>query len=822
MPLSLPLSSPYIGVPVRPWAFPSSGGSIYSPLQKLTVHRRRLPLKLLVFFFTGKPLICNNFCAAVQSVFNSPLFCLLNLSNLYHQQSPFSAFPLNTSQPPAPPWLMIPSSIIENSRIPLGATVKPTKIIIRLPDMETFSINARTSLANSVLCIILSINGTYLQITTYCHSLLTFHFYTCSAKVSFALYLLNIPCSSLTMDELSNTFNATLNLTALETQILSFSEVSDPPQDDDREEPSAFLAVKLLTNHHFNSEAFKNRLKQMWPERFSINILEKEPNFYTVEFGCFGDRRRVLIGQPWHFDYKLIVMTPLEMGSTVTVDSLTFTPFWVQVSGIPFLKRSRALAQRLGEVLGRYIEVDTASLKETWGPYLRVRTEIDVSHPLPRGTGFNFHGRNLPDFCHYCGRLSHIVNHCPEFLAKCDSSSAPPLLRYDQSLGAKIRITSNPFYIACSRSRLRPHIAPPNSLAPAAPYRSTQIPTLSEGLFNEPPSIYGVQHVGQPQTTPLGFYMAHSSSNVINSPIPKLNQPPLITTTWPPAHTTTAEAPHAHTQGISNFPTQSTHLSTISLPSQTVTTAEQLPTPMPMTVPTLVETLVPTVGASHHVVPVSQAFSTILADLNSSQPLRFTPGALSSPATSGSGKRKRLKPKRPDCRNAAEQQQPSHTQECLDWCLSNNDWDVLFPTPRLSHGDFFGSDHRPLILHLLSPADQPKIPPRFIFDKLWMAEPSFEGRLRDAWTQHLPSSSSNPLISFTEKLRNCSSSLSDWKKSLGPPLATQIRQLVLLNIAMPWKGIQQPLIMEAHALFFAISWSHATSIYPDSIVSDCK
>ncbi|KAM6556523.1 hypothetical protein CsatB_003542 [Cannabis sativa] len=107
----------------------------------------------------------------------------------------------------------------------------------------------------------------------------------------------------------------------------------------------------------------------MWPERFSINILEKEPNFFTVEFGCFGDRRRVLIGQPWHFDYKLIVMTPLEAGSVVMAHMLTHTPFWVQVFGIPFLKRSRALAHRLGKVLGRFIEVDTASLKETCGPY---------------------------------------------------------------------------------------------------------------------------------------------------------------------------------------------------------------------------------------------------------------------------------------------------------------------------------------------------------------------------------------------------------------------------------------------------------------------
>ncbi|KAF4381578.1 hypothetical protein F8388_021206 [Cannabis sativa] len=153
---------------------------------------------------------------------------------------------------------------------------------------------------------------------------------------------------TLKMDDLSHTLTATRNLTELKTHFHSFSETLDHPEDDEREEPSAFLAVKLLTNRHFNSEAFKKRLRQIWPERFSINVLEKDPNFYTVEFGCFGNRRRVLIGQPWHFDYKLIVMTPLEAGSVVTAEMLTSTPLWIQV----FLKRSRALAQRLGEVLG--------------------------------------------------------------------------------------------------------------------------------------------------------------------------------------------------------------------------------------------------------------------------------------------------------------------------------------------------------------------------------------------------------------------------------------------------------------------------------------
>ncbi|XP_030479053.1 uncharacterized protein LOC115696284 [Cannabis sativa] len=123
------------------------------------------------------------------------------------------------------------------------------------------------------------------------------------------------------------------------------------------------------------------------------------------------------------------------------------------------------------------------------------------------------------------------------------------------------------------------------------------------------------------------------------------------------------------------------------------------------------------------------------------------------------------------------QKQPSHTQERLDWCLSNANWDVHFPTPRLYHGDFFGSDHQPLIITLHHSVDQSHHVPRFIFDRLWMSEPDFETCLRDAWMLNNQNHHSNPLIGFNEKLSNCSSRLKQWKQSLGPPLATQIREV---------------------------------------------
>uniref|UniRef100_A0A803QDA3 RNase H type-1 domain-containing protein n=1 Tax=Cannabis sativa TaxID=3483 RepID=A0A803QDA3_CANSA len=45
---------------------------------------------------------------------------------------------------------------------------------------------------------------------------------------------------------------------------------------------------------------------------------------------------------------------------------------------------------------------------------------------------------------------------------------------------------------------------------------------------------------------------------------------------------------------------------------------------------------------------------------------------------------------------------------------------------------------------------------------------------------------------------------------------------LLLSVATPWQGTQTALLMEAHTLYYALSWYQQRSIQPDYIVSDCK
>ncbi|KAF4351647.1 hypothetical protein G4B88_025093 [Cannabis sativa] len=537
-------SSPFIGVPVRPPPTQMSDGSTHPTQMPLAAIKRNPPLLSLVISITGNFLIHHNSSAAVPSVINSALHPISISSKLSYNGNPNFDFAFMETIPPEPPWAMISPIVVEDTSQILGATVIYAGIIDYSLDME--------KLLPTVILWPEHILNHFRQILT----------------------------PALRMDDLSNTFTASLNLTALETQIYSFTDTPDHPEDDGRDEPSAFLAVKLLTTRHFNSEAFKNRLKQI----------------------------------------------------------------------------------------------------------------------------------------------------------------------------------------------LRPHIANPASLAPTPPYRFHQALIITEGPFNEPTSAYGVQHLSQPQTTLMGLHTTNPS------PTFNLNHSPPTTTIWQSNQHVAAStnlAPQAHSPVP---PPNNTTPSTLP-PFPTVTVAEQLATSLPRPITTSAEALVATTGTPQHVVPVSQAFSTILADLHPSQPLRFAVGssAITAPSSSRVWK---FKPQRPDGNLFTwtnRQKQPNHTQERLDWCLSNNAWDAIFPDSQLNHGDFFGSDHRPLILTLQYMNGHRNQKPRFIFDKLWMTEPGFEDCLRDAWIQTNRNPHSNPLIGLKERLTTCSSRLTHWKQSLGPPLATQIR-----------------------------------------------
>ncbi|KAF4373373.1 hypothetical protein F8388_026204 [Cannabis sativa] len=200
--------------------------------------------------------------------------------------------------------------------------------------------------------------------------------------------------------------------------------------------------------------------------------------------------------EPWHFHNLHMILCPPSVLQNATLESYTLTPFWIQVFRLPFLSKTEALAKILGNMIGKFLEVFEDSLNEGWGPFLRMRVEIDVSKPLLRGQFVTFPWMNdelwidcryerLPDFCYECGIIGHVFDKCSRFLEKLDEGVEPnlpygpwmegsslPRSSYDRYRQDFSKEGPWPFLTRLARNTINPILEHPRHL-PAAPANAT-------------------------------------------------------------------------------------------------------------------------------------------------------------------------------------------------------------------------------------------------------------------------------------------------------------------------------------------------------------
>lgn len=79
------------------------------------------------------------------------------------------------------------------------------------------------------------------------------------------------------------------------------------------------------------------------------------------------------------------------------------------------------MAIRVGNIVGKFVDWDPNQCSDCSGSCLKIRVELEIAKPLWRwvhldlGDGekrFHLEYVNLPHFCLYCGRLSHVVSMC--------------------------------------------------------------------------------------------------------------------------------------------------------------------------------------------------------------------------------------------------------------------------------------------------------------------------------------------------------------------------------------------------------------------------
>ncbi|KAL7184403.1 hypothetical protein ACSBR2_026540 [Camellia fascicularis] len=188
------------------------------------------------------------------------------------------------------------------------------------------------------------------------------------------------------------------------------------------------LIGKILAPKRLNIPAVSSIVKGAWKTRASFSIAPWNDNLFLFTFEDAEDRRWVLQEAPWSIMGNLMILQPLQKGTPVTDLEFLWSPFWVQVHGLPPEKLTKANGELIGNRIGRLIRVEAhCEGLLLYRNFLRIRVELNISKPLPRGfflqhndslhgvssnPWISFKFEKLSDFCFDCGRIGHDRKAC--------------------------------------------------------------------------------------------------------------------------------------------------------------------------------------------------------------------------------------------------------------------------------------------------------------------------------------------------------------------------------------------------------------------------
>ena len=98
----------------------------------------------------------------------------------------------------------------------------------------------------------------------------------------------------------------------------------------------------------------------------------------------------VLDRSPWSFDKSLILLKHFSDDLSPSNVSFQHSPFQIQVYNITIKSMNSNVGTHMAKEIGSPLLIDAPKSGLAWGPFLRIRVDIEITKPLMRGKMVHF------------------------------------------------------------------------------------------------------------------------------------------------------------------------------------------------------------------------------------------------------------------------------------------------------------------------------------------------------------------------------------------------------------------------------------------------
>ena len=96
-------------------------------------------------------------------------------------------------------------------------------------------------------------------------------------------------------------------------------------------------------------------------------------------------KRRATTEGPWEFGGDLLIVVDFDEKKRLKDLEFIYTPVWIRVFDLPLGMMNEATGRKIGDKVGKTLEVDAEDDGSAIGRYLRIKVRLDVRKPLLRG-----------------------------------------------------------------------------------------------------------------------------------------------------------------------------------------------------------------------------------------------------------------------------------------------------------------------------------------------------------------------------------------------------------------------------------------------------